>query len=99
MILVVLGLVGLSYYPVIIALYGPIMFNGEGSVGHTVAAIFVVVAFHILVSFHERPPLPPLKPRFQPTLTHTRAGPDGGVVSPILRCFVSLFLAPKHRPA
>mmetsp|Transcript_34989 Transcript_34989/g.75763 ORF Transcript_34989/g.75763 Transcript_34989/m.75763 type:complete len:288 (-) Transcript_34989:369-1232(-) len=48
MILVVLGLVGLSYYPVVIALYGPLMFNGEASVGKTVAAIFVVVLFHLL---------------------------------------------------
>lgn len=50
MILIVLALVALSYYPVVVAVYGPLMVNPDIPVATEVAAVFVVVSFHILVS-------------------------------------------------
>ena len=55
MILVVLGLVALSYYPIVVSIYGPVLFDPKATVGQQVGAAFVVVWFHILVS------LPPEK--------------------------------------
>ena len=55
MILVVLGLVALSYYPIVVSNYGPVLFDPKATVGQQVGAAFVVVWFHILVS------LPPEK--------------------------------------
>jgi len=48
MILIVLALVALSYYPVVVAVYGPLMVNPDIPVATEVAAVFVVVSFHIL---------------------------------------------------
>ncbi|QDZ18989.1 hypothetical protein HOP50_02g14970 [Chloropicon primus] len=50
MILVVLGLVALSYYPIVVTIYGPAMFDQNISPVKEVAAIFVVSSFHVLVS-------------------------------------------------
>ena len=50
MILVVLGLVGLSYYPVVVAIYGPIVLESGNALSTQIGAIFVVVSFHVLVS-------------------------------------------------
>merc|ERR1712144_96188 len=48
MILVVLGLVGLSYYPIVVAIYGPALFDSKTSVSAEIAALFVVLSFHVL---------------------------------------------------
>ena len=48
MILVVLGLVGLSYYPVVVAIYGPIVLESGNALSTQIGAIFVVVSFHVL---------------------------------------------------
>ena len=48
MILVVLGLVGLSYYPVVIAIYGRELLKTGTTLAMKIGASFVVVSFHIL---------------------------------------------------
>ncbi|QDZ17571.1 putative S-acyltransferase [Chloropicon primus] len=50
MILVVLGLVALSYYPIVVTIYGPAMFDQNISPVKEVAAIFVVASFHVLAA-------------------------------------------------
>ena len=78
MILIVLGLVALSYYPVVVAVYGPLMVNPDTPVATEVAAVFVVVSFHILVSakratHRERVVLPtPLQILRTPSVADTR---------------------------
>eukprot|EP00216_Chloropicon_sp_CCMP2111_P005202 CAMPEP_0198234728 /NCGR_PEP_ID=MMETSP1446-20131203/666_1 /TAXON_ID=1461542 ORGANISM="Unidentified sp, Strain CCMP2111" /NCGR_SAMPLE_ID=MMETSP1446 /ASSEMBLY_ACC=CAM_ASM_001112 /LENGTH=138 /DNA_ID=CAMNT_0043915549 /DNA_START=61 /DNA_END=478 /DNA_ORIENTATION=+ len=47
MILIVLGLVGLSYYPVIISVYGPELISASSSATKAVAFI-VVLLFHVV---------------------------------------------------
>lgn len=52
MILLVLGVVGVTYYVVVITNYGPILAGGGGGVGvfDTLVALFVIALFHCLVS-------------------------------------------------
>lgn len=47
MILVVLGVVGVSYYAVVAASYGPELLDGGGKAA---GALLVILAFHVLVS-------------------------------------------------
>jgi len=48
MILIVLGLVALSYYPIVIAIYGRELLEGGASSAEKVGAGVVVVSFHVL---------------------------------------------------
>ena len=46
-ILVVVGLVGLSYYPIVVSLYGPQLVSQDEPAGERAAAFFVVILFHL----------------------------------------------------
>ena len=47
-VIVVLSLVALSYYPVVVSIYGTSLLDPETTVSAQVVAVFVIVSFHVL---------------------------------------------------
>lgn len=50
MIFLVLGIIGVSYYAIVLTNYGPAVYSG--ALGEAAVALAILVLFHILVRFH-----------------------------------------------